>query len=92
MTAPRVPPKPAHRSGTLVARVMIGGQAMAPAQTEESHAGADYERLIEWVRDHRALVVLGAGALLVISLLVTPSSTNNHPHPDVTEDETPLFI
>ena len=70
----------------------VGGQVMAPVQTEETHAGVSYERLLEWLRDHRALVVLGAGALLVASLLVAPSNTSNGPCPDLTEDETPLFI
>ena len=83
----------ARRIGILRALVTpVGGQAMAPAQTEETHAGVSYERLLEWLRDHRALVVLGAGALLVASLLVTPSTTGNRPSPDLTEDETPLFI
>ena len=83
----------ARRIGILRALVTpVGGQAMAPAQTEETHAGVSYERLLEWLRDHRALVVLGAGALLVASLLVAPSNTSNGPCPDLTEDETPLFI
>ena len=83
----------AQRIGILRALITpVGGQAMAPAQTEETHAGVSYERLLDWFRDHRALVVLGAGALLVASLLVTPSATSNQPCPDLTEDETPLFI
>jgi len=50
------------------------------------------KELWDWVQSHRGLTALGAGALLVVALLLAPLHVGTHPRVDQAEDGTPLFV
>ncbi len=50
------------------------------------------KELWDWARQHRGLAAFGAGALLVVALLLAPLHVSTHPPADLADDETPLFV